>query len=205
MNIADRIQHLRKVRGISQEELADKVGVSRQAVSKWESEQSMPDIDKIIIMSDFFEVTTDYLLRGIETEKIPHVPLNAMIFVYIATALNFIGLIMSWAVWYEDQNIMALCIGLILMAVGCVTFGIGQSVSNLNVYKGKRVFVALNIWIFAFILLSVLYNMIFSYNAAPYPLLAGPYYVFQWPALGVVYIVLCAMVTITQLKKVHRG
>lgn len=40
MNISDRIQSLRKARGISQEELADKIGVSRQAVSKWESEVS---------------------------------------------------------------------------------------------------------------------------------------------------------------------
>ncbi len=44
MNMADRIQYLRKSNGISQEELADRVGVSRQAVSKWESEQSMPDL-----------------------------------------------------------------------------------------------------------------------------------------------------------------
>ena len=66
MNMADRIQYLRKGKGISQEELADKVGVSRQAVSKWESEQSTPDIEKIIIMSDFFGVTTDYILKGIE-------------------------------------------------------------------------------------------------------------------------------------------
>ena len=62
MNIADRILNLRKSRGISQEELADKIGVSRQAVSKWESEQSTPDIDKIILLSDYFDVTTDYLL-----------------------------------------------------------------------------------------------------------------------------------------------
>ena len=40
MNIADRIQHLRKTKGISQEELADKIGVSRQAVSKWESDNN---------------------------------------------------------------------------------------------------------------------------------------------------------------------
>ena len=67
MNIADRILYLRKSKGISQEELADKVGVSRQAVSKWESEQSMPDVEKIIIMSDFFGVTTDYyILNDIE-------------------------------------------------------------------------------------------------------------------------------------------
>lgn len=66
MNIADRIQYLRKQKGFSQEELADKVGVSRQAVSKWESEQSTPDLEKIIIMSELFEVTTDYILKGIE-------------------------------------------------------------------------------------------------------------------------------------------
>lgn len=54
MNISDRIQHLRKAKGISQEELADRIGVSRQAVSKWESEQSVPDMDRIISLSDFF-------------------------------------------------------------------------------------------------------------------------------------------------------
>ena len=66
MNMADRIQYLRKQKMFSQEELADKVGVSRQAVSKWESEQSTPDLEKIIIMSQIFEVTTGYILKGIE-------------------------------------------------------------------------------------------------------------------------------------------
>lgn len=65
MNISDRIQYLRKQKGFSQEELANKVGVSRQAVSKWESGQSTPDLDKIIAMSELFGVTTDYILRGI--------------------------------------------------------------------------------------------------------------------------------------------
>lgn len=66
MNIADRIQHLRKINGISQEKLADEIGVSRQTISKWESEQSVPDIEKITLMSDYFGVTTDYLIKGIE-------------------------------------------------------------------------------------------------------------------------------------------
>lgn len=66
MNIADRIQNLRKTKGISQEQLADVVGVSRQAVSKWESEQTIPDIEKVVIMSEYFGVTTDYILKGIE-------------------------------------------------------------------------------------------------------------------------------------------
>ena len=69
MNVADRIQNLRKMKGISQEQLADEIGVSRQAVSKWESEQSMPDLEKTILMSEYFEVTTDYLLKGIEPTK----------------------------------------------------------------------------------------------------------------------------------------
>ena len=87
MNIADRIQNLRKTKGISQEGLADKVGVSRQAVSKWESEQSTPDIEKIIIMSDYFEVTTDYLLKGIDpkTKDIKKMP-DAGIFSIVGTA-----------------------------------------------------------------------------------------------------------------------
>lgn len=66
MTIADRIQSLRKSKGMSQEQLADAVGVSRQAVSKWESEQATPDLEKVVAMSEIFEVTTDYLLKGIE-------------------------------------------------------------------------------------------------------------------------------------------
>lgn len=66
MSIADRIQELRKKNGYSQEELAYKIGVSRQAISKWEREQSLPDLDNIIIMSDLFQVTTDYILKGVE-------------------------------------------------------------------------------------------------------------------------------------------
>ena len=50
MNLADRIQSLRKAKGISQEQLADAIGVSRQAVSKWESEQAVPDLVKLILL-----------------------------------------------------------------------------------------------------------------------------------------------------------
>ena len=68
MNLADRIQSLKKIKGITQEALADTLGVSRQAVSKWESGQSEPETDKIIGLSEYFGVTTDYILKGTETE-----------------------------------------------------------------------------------------------------------------------------------------
>lgn len=70
MILADKIIDLRKKNGWSQEELANQLGVSRQAVSKWESASSIPDLDKIIRMSDIFGVSTDYLLKdSLETER----------------------------------------------------------------------------------------------------------------------------------------
>lgn len=69
MTIGAKIQTLRKQRGLSQEQLAEALGVSRQAVSKWEAEQSVPDIDKIIAICDYFGVTTDYILRNAELPK----------------------------------------------------------------------------------------------------------------------------------------
>ena len=63
MIFADKIADLRKKNGWSQEELASQLGVSRQAVSKWESASSIPDLDKIIKMSSIFGVSTDYLLK----------------------------------------------------------------------------------------------------------------------------------------------
>lgn len=69
MNLADRIQELRKKNGFSQEEFASVLGVSRQAVSKWESGQSNPDLDKIVSISELFNVSTDYLLKGMENDE----------------------------------------------------------------------------------------------------------------------------------------
>ena len=63
MILADKITDLRKKNGWSQEELAEKLGVSRQSISKWESAQSAPDMNRIIKMSEIFGVSTDYLLK----------------------------------------------------------------------------------------------------------------------------------------------
>ena len=71
MILADKIIEERKKNGWSQEELASKLGVSRQAVSKWESAGSIPDLKRILQMSELFGVTTDYLLKD-EIEE----PLN---------------------------------------------------------------------------------------------------------------------------------
>ncbi len=71
MILADKIIELRKKAGFSQEELAEKVGVSRQSVSKWEGALSIPDLDKILQLSEIFGVTTDYLLKDEFGEELP--------------------------------------------------------------------------------------------------------------------------------------
>ena len=70
MILADKIINLRKKNGWSQEELAHKLGVSRQSISKYEGAQAVPDLDKILKLSQIFGVTTDYLIKDEMEEEI---------------------------------------------------------------------------------------------------------------------------------------
>lgn len=71
MILADKIVSLRKKAGWSQEDLAEKLGVTRQSVSKWEGAQSVPDMDKVVMMSRLFGVSTDFLLKDELEEEAP--------------------------------------------------------------------------------------------------------------------------------------
>lgn len=180
MTIADRIQRLRKAKGMSQEELADQIGVSRQAVSKWESGQTSPDLEKIILLSDFFDVTTDYLLKGLEPSPNesarPNGKPNAGIFSIVGTALNFMGIIVAAMVWYEEQVATATAIGLIFLVIGCMVYGIGMILADDVTRPGtKRRFLSINVWTVTFIPLSVACNMFLGIGlVAPYPLIVNP-------------------------------
>ena len=73
--LAENLQILRKQNGLSQEELANRLNVSRQTVSKWEVGDSTPDMEKLVAMSDLFDVSLDKLVMGKEDE--PQVPVTA--------------------------------------------------------------------------------------------------------------------------------
>ena len=73
MILADKITNERKKNGWSQEDLAEKLSVSRQAISKWESAQATPDLQKIILLAELFGVSTDYLLKD-ELEPADEMP-----------------------------------------------------------------------------------------------------------------------------------
>ncbi|CDF11923.1 putative uncharacterized protein [Mycoplasma sp. CAG:776] len=64
MNIGEKIYNLRKKKNMSQEDLASVLNVSRQTISKWETGESNPDIDKIVPLCNFFEISTDEFLKG---------------------------------------------------------------------------------------------------------------------------------------------
>ena len=78
MTIGDRLLKLRKERNLSQEDLANELDVSRQTISKWETNQSMPDFDKIVPLCKYFGITTDELLTGdkdiMEAKTSPPIP-----------------------------------------------------------------------------------------------------------------------------------
>lgn len=70
MNFPEKLLTLRKANNLTQEQLAEKLDVSRQSISKWESGQATPELEKIVVMSAIFDVTTDYLLKSSEIDDL---------------------------------------------------------------------------------------------------------------------------------------
>ena len=70
MNFPEKLLTLRKANNLTQEQLAEKLDVSRQSISKWESGQATPELEKIVAMSAIFDVTTDYLLKSSEIDDL---------------------------------------------------------------------------------------------------------------------------------------
>lgn len=177
MNIANRIQSLRKSKGISQEELAEQIQVSRQAVSKWESEQSVPELERIVAISEYFGVSTDYILKGTVLED--HQPKKdnkstSQILYVASTAFIFIGLFCGFGGWYSDQTISVVWGSMIIQAIGGAGYFIGRALSS---DKPSFFITWLNIVISLFMPLSMLTGilslLLFKQgDVAPYPL--GP-------------------------------
>lgn len=81
MTLAEKILSLRTARGMSQDDLAEKLEISRQSVSKWETGQSIPDLDKIIRLADLFGVSVDELVREGERPQPPEPPQPQVVYV----------------------------------------------------------------------------------------------------------------------------
>lgn len=92
--IGERLLKYRKTINLSQEDVAEKLNVSRQTISKWETNQSIPDLDKIVPLCDLFNITADELLTGKVSEKvIKDNPIQRAIVISLSVFLYFMSLI----------------------------------------------------------------------------------------------------------------
>lgn len=152
MTMGEKILNMRKARGWSQEELAERVGVTRQAVSRWEQGSAKPDADKIISICELFGVSADYLLRDIasQSEQLAPEPEAKMQRAHALNGAQLTGVIM-----------LSVCLVLttILAIVGSINGGT-HYILGLDgverVYTGMMAFVTVNnlewlLWLFGFI------------------------------------------------------
>lgn len=70
MEFKDKLIELRKSKGLSQEEFGNRIGVSRQTISKWESGQSYPDFQRLVLLSDFFDISLDVLVKDLDLQDV---------------------------------------------------------------------------------------------------------------------------------------
>lgn len=160
MNIGDRIFELRKKSGLSQEELGNSLNVSRQSVSKWEMDQSVPELDKVLAMSELFKAKTDYLLKGEVEQDSNKVTFNPIILTYAGVLLAIIGVFVIYPnrmhFWHGtgDRHL----IGIILQIIGLFMF-----VISMKVYDTKPGLLSFLLMIWALLfhpLLRYLFNTV---------------------------------------------
>jgi len=124
MKIGEKIVTLRKANGLSQEEFAQKLGVSRQAVSKWELGESLPDIENVVRMAETFGVTTDYLLKdgtdSAETQTAEQKTDRLRSACVFAVGLSAAGLVLITAAYYTWQSMLSMSIGFLVQMAGVV-------------------------------------------------------------------------------------
>ena len=183
MTMAERIQAIRKSKGLSQEELANSLGVSRQAVSKWESGQSVPDLDKVVAMSDCFAVTTDYLLKGVDQspDAVDDGKKQTLSRILYISSVFFIaiGLLCAIGGWYEQQTAEVVGGGMIIQAVGLAGYFIGAVLSDA---RAPLIIQWLNSILLLFMPVSMATAVLFRRIVAPYPT-----DILSWIPFAVVY------------------
>ena len=138
MIMADKIIELRKKNGWSQEELAEKLEVSRQAVSKWESAQSVPDMNRVLLLSKVFGVSTDYLLKdelgeeAARTEPLPEEAGKPLRKVTMAEAQNYLK--------YREKNARRIPWGVlmcVLSPVALIVLSVGQETGRIALSEAQ--------------------------------------------------------------------
>lgn len=195
MLLGEKLRKLRIARQLSQEQLADKLQVSRQAISKWELGESIPDTENLILLSKFYGVSIDYLLLNelnisseLETKRSRSFP----IFIFGMGGL-IIGLTLSIVLWCTYQSILMVSIGLIIQIISVTVVLIKQSELSSQL---QRLFLMISAWmIFPFICFYIGSLMMNFYPVSRSAML-------DFIVEFIFYLVVCTGITVT-LKKVR--
>lgn len=122
MILAEKISRLRKKNGWSQEELAERMEVSRQAVAKWENAQAIPNLDKILQLGELFGVTTDYLLKDeIEAEEYTAGNAPAVRRVSLEEANRFLDWRKTASLWIAGATLLCILAVIPLLILGAIS------------------------------------------------------------------------------------
>lgn len=172
MTLGEKIINLRKKRGLSQEELAITLGVSRQAVSKWETGEAKPDTDKVVALAEYFEVTTDWLLRDIEPSE-PHAGTDAHmspaqaragapLLLCLTLGASACGLFLLFYGRFVSSSTIPSTIGIIVQICAiAMAMGFGLYLKNgIDAEQGSgfiRAFWRVDIWMIALLPMRMIY------------------------------------------------
>lgn len=154
MNIGERIYELRRKNSMSQEDLAEKMNVSRQSISKWESSQSVPEVEKIIQLSNILNVSTDWILKGENSKKQTSQSNknNLKSVQTVSTALNYTGFVIGTFILFEKQAVWAVAVPIVFSILSlAIYFAVYSDSENTDEKKQSlSTFIKLNIFIFSF-------------------------------------------------------
>lgn len=159
MPLSQKIQTLRKERNLTQEALADQLNVSRQALSKWELGVSTPEADKIVQLSEFFNVSTDYLLKETIDQQIPHKKSfsTPRLTIIRSTTVVLVGLIIALARGLDGASILYMSfrnvsLGLIVQVIGIFIFELLITYQTKNEHKmTRKIYYLINTWLLTLI------------------------------------------------------
>ncbi len=131
MTLSKKITEERKKKGWSQEDLADKLGISRQAVSKWESSSSVPDLQKVVLMADLFEVSTDYLLKDNEyTDEKLEQKEEELYRLTLEEANSFLEMKQNASLWIANATSICILSPVLLILLSSLTQSPNRKISD---------------------------------------------------------------------------
>lgn len=203
--LGSKLSALRRARGLSQEQLAEAIGVSRQAVSKWELDAAAPEIDKIKALADFYGVTTDYLLRSdAEAPSAPVPPSGSrqaspipslgvsLTGCAVGLLLQYHGRFISASEW---PSLVGALLQIVCFACGLTCFVQLRHTSPTEGGRFLRLFLRLSVWLVLPLPCMAGMRLLFSFYPRPYwalvPVAAG----------FVLYLLLCGLVTAWTLRR----